>query len=73
VNAEWILILTLLTDQGRSTSIEQVTGFASRAQCEAAGKTWVNAVWPSEPRLYSPAKSVCLFRGEGKEPPVEKP
>jgi hypothetical protein len=73
MNAEWILILTLLTDRGQSSSIEQVPGFASRAQCEAAGKAWVNSVWPPEPGLYAPAKSVCVFRGEGKEPAVERP
>lgn len=72
MNAEWILILTLLTNQGQSTSIEQVPGFVSRAQCEAAGKAWVNSVWPSAPMTYAPAKSVCVFRGAGKEQAVEK-
>ena len=73
MNAEWILILTLLTGQGQSSSIEHVVGFASRAQCDAAGKAWVNSIWPPEPRLYEPAKSICVFRGEGKEPAVERP
>ena len=72
MNAEWILVLTFLgPGQSQHIAIEHVPGFTSRAQCEAAGKAWVNSIWPPEPG-NAPAKSVCVFRGEGKELAVER-
>jgi len=41
--ASWVLILTITTS-GHAGAIESVPGFASKADCEISGKSWLASV-----------------------------
>lgn len=53
---EWILILTITSG---APAIDHIEGFASKEQCESAGRAWADLPM----KLGSKAVYICVERG----------
>lgn len=58
--ATWVLILSLVGESQTGKAIESVPGFATKYQCEVAGKEWVRAQYNDN---YNKAYFSCSMQG----------